>query len=249
MLRSAQSPSLVAAGRTDAGVHARGQVVHADVAVEEYHALPGRSSRSPEESLVARLAGVLPSDVSVRAVRVVPSGFDARFSAVARHYAYRIADTVHRPDPLVRHQVAWVRTPLDEAAMHRAAQPLLGEHDFVAFCRPRPGASTVRTLRRLDVHRQPGHVGLVVLDVSADAFCHHQVRALAGALLAVGAGRRSEQWPVDVLGARRRDGSVHVAAAHGLTLEAVDYPDDHELGEQAARARTMRAGPARAGHA
>ena len=117
--------------------------------------MPGRSSRSPEESLVARLAGVVPSDVVLRTVRVAPDGFDARFSAVARRYCYRISDTAHRPDPLWRRSVTWVRGSLDAAAMHDAGQSLVGEHDFVAYCRPREGASTVRTLRQVDVSRTP----------------------------------------------------------------------------------------------
>lgn len=242
MLRRDDPPPLVVAGRTDAGVHARGQVVHLDVDDEAFAALPGRSSRSPEESLVARLAGVLPADVVVRAARVVPASFDARFSATGRRYAYRIADAPHRPDPLVRHQVAWVRARLDEQAMAAAARPLLGEHDFAAYCRPRPQASTVRTLRRLDVVREPDPSGLLLLELEADAFCHHQVRALAGALVAVGVGRRGVQWPASVLAAGRRDGGVHVALAAGLTLEGVDYPDDHLLAEQAERTRRRRGG-------
>lgn len=192
---------------------------------------------------MARLSGVLPADVVVRSVRTVPDSFDARFSATARSYSYRIADTPHRPDPLLRHQVTWVRRSLDEASMRRAARLLLGEHDFAAFCRPRPGASTVRRLQRLDVSRDAGS-GLVVLDLRADAFCHNQVRSLAGALIAVGAGRRDERWPADVLAARRRDSSVAVAAASGLTLEHVEYPPDERLADQAALARACRGLPA-----
>jgi tRNA pseudouridine38-40 synthase len=241
VLRLAVPPDLVVAGRTDAGVHARGQVVHLDVAADVFAALPGRSLSIPSESLVTRLAGVLPHDLVVRQARVVPDAFDARFGAVERRYCYRVCDTAHRPDPLHRSHVLWAREPLDPAAMHRAGQPLLGEHDFVAFCRPRPGATTVRRMHRLTVSRDQS--GLVVVEVAADAFCHHQVRALTGALLAVGAGRREESWPAQVLGAGRRDGAVQVAPAHGLTLEQVQYPPDDGLAEQAARARTLRGAP------
>jgi tRNA pseudouridine38-40 synthase len=241
VLRLAVPPDLVVAGRTDAGVHARGQVVHLDVAADALAALPGRSRSTPSESLVTRLAGVLPHDLVVRQARVVPDAFDARFGAVERRYCYRVCDTAHRPDPLHRSHVLWAREPLDPAAMHRAGQPLLGEHDFVAFCRPRPGATTVRRLHRLAVSRDES--GLVVVEVAADAFCHHQVRALTGALLAVGTGRREESWPSQVLGAGRRDGAVQVAPAHGLTLEQVQYPPDDGLAEQAARARTLRGAP------
>jgi tRNA pseudouridine38-40 synthase len=228
----------VVAGRTDAGVHARGQVAHVDVDPQAYAALVGRSGRSPAESLVRRLAGVLGSDVVVRSVTVVPAAFDARFSAIGRRYCYRIGDGPHRPDPLCRREVLWVRDLLDVDAMHAAAQPLVGEHDFVAFCRPRPGASTVRTLRRVDVHRASDRT--IHVDLEADAFCHNQVRAVVGALLDVGRARRGEGWPGDVLRAGRRDGSVHVAPPHGLTLEEVVYPPDERLADQADRARRHR---------
>ena len=188
-----------------------------------------------------RLAGVLPDDVVVTSARRVPDAFDARFSATGRRYCYRVADTPHRPDPLLRSHVAWARRPLDTAVMHRAAQGLLGEHDFIAYCRPRPGATTIRTLRRLDVGRRGD--GVIEIDVAADAFCHNQVRAMVGALIAVGAGQRDEAWPAQVLATQRRDGSVHVAPAQGLTLEAVTYPPDNELAAQAERARTLRGVP------
>jgi tRNA pseudouridine38-40 synthase len=239
VLRLPQAPALTVAGRTDAGVHARGQVCHLDVAAECLAALPGRSARSAPDALVDRLAGVLPAALVVRRARVAPDQFDARFSALSRSYAYRLGDERHRPDPL-RRDVAWTRRRLDVESMHEAAQPLLGEHDFVAYCRPRPGASTVRTLRLLSCRRDSD---LVRVDCEADAFCHHQVRALVGALLAVGSGARPVGWPADVLAARRRDGAVQVAPAPGLTLERVCYPDDAAgLAAQATRARRVRDG-------
>lgn len=241
MLRLDHPPELVVAGRTDAGVHARGQVAHVDAPVDAVAKLPGRSARTPTEALVQRLAGVLTHDVAVRSVSVVPAVFDARFSATGRRYRYLISDTPHRPDPLLRSHVVWVRDPLDTEAMQRAAAPLAGEHDFIAYCRPRPGATTVRTLRRLDVDRAAD--GLVTVDLEADAFCHNQVRAMVGALMSVGTRRRPEEWPHAVLAAGRRDGTVHVAPAHGLTLEQVHYPPDDDLADQAARARTRRGRP------
>jgi len=196
---------LTVAGRTDAGVHATGQVCSADVP-----ALP-----DPR-----RLNGVLPPDVRVRAVTAVPAAFDARFSALGRSYAYRLTDAV--ADPLRRRDtVAWPR-PLAAGLMAEAAASLLGERDFAAFCRRRPGATTVRELRRLDVRREGP---LVVIDVAADAFCHSMVRALVGALLAVGDGRRGVRFPAEVLAGRVRDGRVTVASARGLCLVGVDYPD------------------------
>lgn len=190
---------------------------------------------------MTRLAGVLPPDLVVRRATQVSDAFDARFSATGRRYCYRLADTLHRPDPLRRGQVVWVRDALNPTSMQTAAAALLGEHDFTAYCRPRAGATTIRTLRRLDVRRDAS--GLVVLDLEADAFCHRQVRALAGALMAVGTGRRDESWPGRVLAARRRDGAVHVAPAHGLTLEEVTYPADDQLAAQAERSRAIRGAP------
>jgi tRNA pseudouridine38-40 synthase len=211
---------LTVAGRTDAGVHASGQVAHADLP-----ALPDRR----------RLAGVLPPDVRVREVRAVPPAFDARFGALWRRYEYRIADDPAAADPLRRRFVlAWPR-PLDVHAMADAAGQLLGEHDFAAFCRRREGATTVRALQRFTVERDGPEI---VATVVADAFCHSMVRSLIGALLAVGEGRRDAGWPAGLLARDRRADEVTVAPPHGLTLVEVGYPPDAEL---AARAETTRA--------
>ncbi|HMC69880.1 MAG TPA: tRNA pseudouridine(38-40) synthase TruA, partial [Mycobacteriales bacterium] len=224
VLRLPVPPKLTVAGRTDAGVHASGQVVHVD--------LPGpvdigRLGRS--------LTALLPDDVVVREVSVAPAGFDARFSAVGRRYRYRVTDGP--ADPLRRHDtLSWPRR-LDVEQMQRAADGLTGEHDFAAYCRPRPGATTVRTLHMLQVARDGD---LVTVDFEADAFCHHQVRSMVGALLAVGEGRRPAHWPRQVLLAGVRDGDVSVAPAHGLTLVAVDYPPDERLAERAVAARARR---------
>ncbi len=223
-------PVLTVAGRTDAGVHARGQVCHAD--------LPA----VPPPSLVARLDGVLPDDVRVRSVTLAPPGFDARFSALSRAYRYRVADGFR--DPLRRHDTVTHRRPLDPSRMAEAAVGLVGEHDFAAYCRRREGASTVRTLQRLDVARDAD--GVVLLDVAADAFCHNMVRALVGALLAVGDGRRPPDWPAQVLTAGVRDPAVTVAPAYGLTLVSVRYPEAGEVGERA-RVTRARRGPAKPG--
>lgn len=242
----APSPRLVVAGRTDAGVSARGQVVHADLPRAAWEALPGRAARradppTPGASLLRRLSGVLPEDVVVRSARPAPPGFDARFGALRRRYAYRVVDDPASRDPLRRREVLVVRRRLDEAAMARAAAPLLGEHDWLPYCRPREGASTVRTLLRLDWSRQDD--GVLVADVEADAFCHHMVRSLVGAGLAVGEGRRDDGWPGRVLAAGVRDPAVTVVPARGLVLEEVVYPPDAELAAQADRSRVHR-GPA-----
>jgi tRNA pseudouridine38-40 synthase len=219
-----EPPSLTVAGRTDAGVHATGQVAHVDLG----------PATDPQE-LQRRLAGVLPPDVAVSDVRVAAPGFDARFGATGRHYRYRVADgTV---DPLRRHDTVVWKKSLDETAMHEAAQGLVGERDFAAYCRPREGATTVRTLRALDVARD---AGVVVIAAHADAFCHNQVRAMVGALLAVGDGRKPVDWPAQVLRAGVRDSAVNVAPPHGLTLVAVDYPPDDELVAQTNRTRSRR---------
>jgi tRNA pseudouridine38-40 synthase len=227
---------LTVAGRTDAGVHAIGQVAHLDVPEDAWAALPGRSPRSPGQALVVRLAAVLPPDVVVRRAAPAPAGFDARFSALWRRYAYRLSDDAATRDPRRRGEVVWLAGPLDVGAMAAAAAGLVGEHDFAAYCRPRPGATTVRQLLELRWGRSSD--GLVVADVRADAFCHSMVRALVGACLAVGAGRRPPGWPAEVLAAGRRSPAVTVAPAHGLTLEEVGYPPAEDL---AARARASRA--------
>jgi tRNA pseudouridine38-40 synthase len=218
---------LTVAGRTDAGVHASGQVAHTDV--------PRAAWTEQRERLVRRLRGVLPPDITVLGVDEAPADFDARFGALRRHYVYRLTDADSGPPPLRRADtVGWPRR-LDAEAMHLAAGLLLGEHDFAAYCRRREGATTVRTLLALSVERDGD---LVLVRASADAFCHSMVRSLVGALLAVGEGRRPPEWPAGLLARRERASEVPVAPAGGLTLVAVDYPPDAEL---AARARVTRA--------
>ncbi|MFC4693036.1 tRNA pseudouridine(38-40) synthase TruA [Geodermatophilus arenarius] len=218
---------LTVAGRTDAGVHATGQVAHADV--------PRAAWEEQRERLVRRLRGLLPPDVAVPAVTEAPPGFDARFGALARHYAYRLTDSDAGPPPLRRADtVGWPRR-LDAAAMDAAARLVTGEHDFAAFCRRREGATTVRTLLELAAARDGD---LVTVRASADAFCHSMVRSLVGALVAVGEGRRAPEWPAGLLDRRERAGEVVVAPPGGLTLVRVDYPADADL---AARALVTRA--------
>lgn len=217
--------AVTCAGRTDTGVHARGQVAHVDAETD-----------MPAGELSRRLNGVLDEDVAVTAVTLAPDGFDARFSAVWRRYVYRICDDAAEWDPLRRHEVLRVGRPLDVERMNRAAGQLLGEHDFAAFCRRREGGSTVRALLDFRWRRE----GLVEGTVVADAFCHSMVRALAGALVAVGDGRRDVDWPAHVLAARTRDPAVTVLPAYGLTLEEVGYPPDAQLAGRALEARRVR---------
>ena len=229
---------VVCAGRTDTGVHARGQVVHLDVEPDLLAAVGGRAGEQPLEALARRLNGVLPPDVRIHRAAAAEPGFDARFSATSRRYAYRIADRPETVDPLVRnHVLAWGRE-LDLAAMQAASTPLLGLRDFAAFCRRRDGATTVRTLLELSWSRTPA--GIVEARIVADAFCHSMVRSLVGCLLSVGDGRRPTGWGVELLAARARHPAVTVAPAHGLTLEEVRYPEGAELLAQAERARNPR---------
>ena len=247
---------LTVAGRTDAGVHAAAQVVHFDASTEAWAALPGRSDRLPEAALLTRLAGVLAreaqaslprtprgaGDIVVTGARSVPEAFDARFGALSRRYTYRIADAAAPRDPARRATVLWLPDRLDVRAMEASAEPLLGEHDFLSYCKPRQGATTIRTLRTLTWRRAAGgpDSGLVVLTAVADAFCHSMVRSLVGAGLAVGQGRKPVTWPGELLAARARDGAAPVAPPHGLTLEEIVYPADDDLAAQAERARTTR---------
>jgi len=225
-------PVLTVAGRTDAGVHARGQVAHVDVP-------PGAwPAASPA---ARRLAGLLPPDVRVRAIRSAPDGFDARFSALWRRYSYRVCDDPAAADPLRRHDTLWYPRPVDIARMNDAARACLGEHDFAAFCRRREGAGTVRELLRLEWTR--ASPGVAVATVAADAFCHNMVRALVGALLTVGDGRRPVGWLADVLAAGMRDPAAVVAAPHGLCLEEVRYPPDADLAARAEVTRRFRTAP------
>ena len=238
VLRSAQPVRLTVAGRTDAGVHARGQVAHLDADPTAWAALPGRSDRTAEEAALSRLRGILPGDLTVRAVTVAPAGFDARFSALQRRYLYRLCDRPETADPLRRRDTVRTKRELDVAAMHAAAQLLLGLHDFAAFCKRREGATTVRTL--LDYAWRRAADGTLEATVVADAFCHSMVRSLVGAVLPVGEGRRPVEWPAEVMRAAVRDTGVTVMPPHGLSLEEVTYPDDAGLAARATEARAVR---------
>jgi tRNA pseudouridine38-40 synthase len=229
--------ALTVAGRTDAGVHADAQVAHADVPASGTALL---DDGAVPDGLVRRLARMLPPDVRVHAVRLAPDGFDARFAAERRHYAYRVCTAPSGPEPLrARDTLRWPR-PLDVEAMTTAGRALLGEHDFAAFCRPREGATTIRELQALSWAAVPGERDVLEARLSADAFCHSMVRSLVGALLAVGEGRRPVDWPATLLEHRSRSSEIHVVAAHGLRLTGVDYPDDAGLAARAATTRAVR---------
>jgi tRNA pseudouridine38-40 synthase len=230
-----------AAGRTDAGVHATGQVVHLDV---PDHALPHAYPRTtgaeaaPEFlSLVRRLARFLPADVRVLDINRAAAGFDARFSALRRHYVYRLSTAPYGVEPQeARYVTTWPR-PLDVDAMATASRDLLGLNNFAAFCRHRDGATTIRDLQRLDWSRDGDRV---TVHVSADAFCWSMVRSLVGALLAVGEHRREPGWCATLLTSTQRSSDFAAAPPHGLTLVGVDYPPDDELEARTRVTRELR---------
>jgi tRNA pseudouridine38-40 synthase len=219
---------LTVAGRTDAGVHATGQVCHVDVPEERWAVLSA--------ALVHKLAGLLPPDVRALSAREVPPEFDARFSALSRRYEYRVTDAPFGAAPLRRRDtLAWPR-PLDLTLLNAAAEGLVGEHDFVAFCRRKEHASTIRAVSRMQWRRDPD--GILVATVAADAFCWSMVRSLVGAQLVTGDGRRPVAWPAGLLTRTARADEVTVAPAHGLTLVEVEYPPD--AGALRARAEQTR---------
>lgn len=238
--------TLTVAGRTDAGVHARGQVAHFNLPRGSWERLVGRSDLSPGQALVRKMNALLSqgapgpkgySDVVVHSAQAVDMQFCARFSALWRTYTYRIADGARNWDPM-RIDVLWVPNELNLVAMNEACKPLLGEHDFLAYCKPRRGASTVRTLYEFGFERAQS--GLICARVRADAFCHSQVRTLVGTMIEVGRGARAVSWPAARLESKTRNGEVIVAPAHGLTLEEIGYPQPEDYGKQAQLARRFR---------
>lgn len=219
------------AGRTDAGVHARGQVAHLDVP----HWSGDLDSR--------RINRALPGDIRVLRITTVDSDFDARFCAIWRRYTYRVSDAAAGPDPLVRHLVLPHQRVLDLEAMNVAAQGLLGEHDFAPFCKHREFATTIRCLTHVNWVRDGD--GVAVMTVQADAFCRSMVRALVGVLLPVGDHRRPVEWPAIVLAAGEKDPAVTVMPGYPLVLEEVGYPPPEEWAARAQETRSLRIRPDR----
>ncbi|WP_440710302.1 tRNA pseudouridine(38-40) synthase TruA [Herbiconiux sp. YIM B11900] len=240
------NPVLWVAGRTDAGVHATGQVAHVDLAEDQLRSLRRRGAPAGiGEAELARLLGqringVLgaDSDVVVRSSELAPEGFDARFSAIWRRYRYRVADTAAEHDPLERRRTVRHPTELDVDAMDTAARALLGLHDYATFCRPRPHSTTIRTLRSFAWRRQGD--GVLIASLEADAFCHSMVRSLVGATVAVGDGSLNGEDVVRLRDAQQRTGEFLVMPAKGLVLTEVGYPVDGELRTRAEQTRARR---------
>ena len=233
------------AGRTDAGVHARGQVVHLDLRDEEWRGLPRGHELDPAVALLRRIRGALSrilgdlsGAVEVHSVDLALPGFDARFSALWRRYTYRIADGQALWDPLGRSYTLWHRSPLDVSALNQGASRLLGLQDFRSYCKPREGATTIRELQRFEFAR--GGDGVLVATVQADAFCHNMVRALIGSALYVGEGQHQPGWLYERLMERKRDAKSVLAAPHPLVLAEVAYPSGPELLARAELTRARR---------
>lgn len=239
---------LVVAGRTDAGVHATGQVAHADVSAARWRTLSAaRRGGTAEQSFARRLNGIIggrSADVVIERVSIAAAGFDARFSPRWRRYEYRIADASSSRDPRRRAHTLWHTGHLDVRAMDAAARSLTGLHDFAAFCKPRERATTIRTL--LDYGWTRDEHGVLIAQVRADAFCHSMVRSLVGGAVAVGLGALEPQHLARILNEAVKANAFPVVPAQGLTLVEVRYPADDEVEARAALTRARRTPMARA---
>ncbi len=246
---------LTVGGRTDAGVHARGQVAHADLTEAEWSGMARGRDAVPARAFLRRIAGtvnrVLNSTgtgsgtvrsmvpaIVVRSAVPAPQGFDARFSALWRRYSYAIADPGAGQDPLRRKTTLWYGAPLDVGLLNDGAGRLLGMQDFAAFCKAREGATTIRELQRYEFER--GSDGIITATVQADAFCHNMVRALIGSSLRVGSGEMPPSWLAARLAARVKDARSILAAPHPLVLEEIAYPDDPHVAARAELTRSRR---------
>ena len=223
------------AGRTDAGVHAVGCVLHADLSEAQLKRL-GRNDSM--EDIAYKLNGLLPLDIRINKVSIAPEGFDARFSAINRRYRYRLADQLAAKNPLESRFTLETYGKLDTNAMNEAGQVLLGLHDFASFCKPREGATTIRELQEITVKRVAN--GVVEIEIQADAFCHNMVRSIVGALIGVGQGKADATKIKELLEKTNREGSFKVVSPHGLQLLAIGYPADELLAHQAREARNIR---------
>ncbi|MDO5082170.1 MAG: tRNA pseudouridine synthase A [Arachnia propionica] len=226
ILRLPEAPRLTVAGRTDAGVHARGQVCHVDL------------DDVDPAMLLRRLRRIVPDDIAIHDVGRAAPGFDARFSAIWRRYCYRLIGSEQVLDPLLRGQVVQTRHPLLVPTMQAGAQMLTGLREFAPFCKPREGATTIRDLKEFVVGVRGD--GVIEVHLLADAFCHSMVRSLVGALTVVGGGRRDLAWLERTAALDRRAGDVPLLPPHGLVLEEVGYPADADLAARASQARAVR---------
>ncbi len=250
--RDGEPPTITVAGRTDAGVHATGQVAHVDLTPRQWARLGrphgSRPAPEPAAALARRLNGIagLTSDVVVSRATVAPPEFDARFSPVWRRYEYRVADAAAERNPLHRGFTVWYPGLLEVDLMNTAARELLGLHDWAAYCRPREGATTIRELQEFTWHRDGD--GVLVARLQADAFCHSMVRALVGAAVSVGDGKLPGTRLVGIREEAQRTSEFKVMPAAGLTLVEVGYPPDEELRARAEQTRARRDTQGLTGH-
>lgn len=253
-------PRLVVAGRTDTGVHASHQVAHLDIPEAVLEACRGHMGVDGVSALERRLRHLLPADIVLLGLRLAPTGFDARFSALERTYLYRVSQGGQPGDPRMRGYVLDLEGNLDLQAMNEAAAECIGLHDFGSFARPNPGGTTIRKVLAAHWDQVPtvnlfgadpgrsavGYLpsfmesGLTVFRIVADAFAHNMVRSLVAACIQVGQGRRSVQWFADKVAHPLREGSTGPIDARGLTLEHVAYPPDDQLAERAQAIRARR---------
>ena len=231
--------SLTVAGRTDAGVHAVGQTAHFDVPKQ---CLEQRSIDGEPANLVRRLKRLLPADIRVHSCAFAPAGFDARFSALRRHYIYRVTTNPAGALPTRTRDTTEWPNEVEINALQEAADVLIGLHDFAAFCKAKPHATTIRDLESFTWHdiSTEAEPNLYEARLSADAFCWSMVRSLVGCCLAVGQGRRNTDFPGLMLQEKKRSSKIPVAAAKGLSLVAVDYPEAEELAARAEKTRDKR---------
>jgi tRNA pseudouridine38-40 synthase len=261
VLRMPVSPRIVCAGRTDAGVHASGQVAHIDVPLDNLF----RVSYSREERYELGQQGGIPivdglpvlpevvlaalnrrvngsmgrnTDIVIHTITVAPVGFEARFSALARRYEYRLADGLEHLNPITRKFTAFNFYPLDLGLMNEVADLMVGLRDFGAMCKPRPGATTIRELQEFRWIRNDE--GVLVATLQADAFCHSMVRSLVGSCVAAGSKLHTVSHVEKLRDQAQRTAVFKVMPAHGLTLTEVLYPSDEEVGERAELTRSRR---------
>ncbi|MFT4186163.1 MAG: tRNA pseudouridine(38-40) synthase TruA [Micrococcaceae bacterium] len=237
------------AGRTDTGVHANGQVAHFDLEESEWQKFVCNYTDT-SEAFIRRIAGLVnlilskrigrfaKGAIEIKAAEVVSEDFDARFAALWRRYSYTIEDKQFGWNPLNRNHVMHYRGQLDVSKMNIAAEMLLGKHDFIAFCKPRVGATTTRVLEEFFWERHGDE--LVTAHLKADAFCHHMVRSLVGATLMVGSGEREPKWLYERLKKQERNPEANIAPGHALVLEEIAYPDENQWAQRATLTRAKR---------
>lgn len=209
--------AIIVAGRTDAGVHASQQVAHCDIPERDHG---GNLWDLPD--MQYRLNRILDEDIRIHSITFAPDNFHARFSALRRHYLYKIADAQQQIAPLARRDISsWYR-PLDLDLLNQASALLLGKHDFASFCKVGGSGTTIRTLEVFSWQREAN--GFLRSDVIADAFCYSMVRSLVGSVVSVGEGRFPITWISELLEKRTRVSESLVFPARGLTLASVEYP-------------------------